>query len=76
MFVAVLCGERIGMYYLWLCCVVRELACTVFGCVVWSESWHVLLVAVLCGERVGMYCLWLCCVVRELACTVCGCVVW
>jgi hypothetical protein len=55
---------------------VRELACTVCGCVVCFESWHVLFVAVLCGERVSMYCLWLCCVVRELAFTVCRCVVW
>jgi hypothetical protein len=74
--VAVLCGERVGMYWLWLCCVVTELACTVCSYVVCLESWHALFLAVLCGERVGMNSLCLCCVFRELACNVCGCVVW
>jgi hypothetical protein len=54
MFVAALCGERVGMYCFWLCCVVIELACTVCGCVMCFESWHALFVAVLYAERVGM----------------------
>jgi hypothetical protein len=64
------------MHCLWLCCMLRELACSVCGCVVCLESWYTLFVAVLYGERVVMYCLLLFFVFRRLASTVCGCVEW